>query len=123
MAEEKKILLIEDDAMLVKPLIRLFKMQGYEVDNAQTGTEALALTRNKDYDLLITDLKLSGTLDGLATIKKVRDENAYSGNVIVISGYRVKNIKEQNKDLKIDSCFHKPFNVEEFLSHVQELLQ
>ena len=69
----KKILVIDDDKMVLLTLKRLLAKEGYRVFPAQNGTEALDLlsSANFEFDLIISDLKMPN-MNGIEVIKEIR---------------------------------------------------
>jgi nitrogen regulation protein NR(I) len=65
-----KILIIEDDLRLAAILQKLLHHEGYEVDLATRGDDGLVRSRQQEYDVVLTDLKLPG-LDGLSLITQM----------------------------------------------------
>ena len=65
-----QILLIEDDASLQASLRKVLIAEGYEVDAAARGDEGLKRGMDKNYDVVITDLKLPG-IDGLELVRQL----------------------------------------------------
>jgi DNA-binding NtrC family response regulator len=68
------ILLIEDDLRLAAILQKLLQREGYQVDLATRGDEGLARSRERRYDLVLTDLKLPG-IDGLGLISQMHESH------------------------------------------------
>ena len=68
-----KILLVEDDDLIRLLLSEAMADQGFEVVLAATGDEAMAsLAKDGHFDLLLTDIQLPGTLDGLDIARAAR---------------------------------------------------
>jgi DNA-binding NtrC family response regulator len=82
------ILLVEDDPPSSRALTLALKTAGYEVINADNGTEALELLVMHDFELVITDLVMPN-LNGLNLINAVHFKRPHMP-VILMSGYLVK---------------------------------
>ena len=67
-----QILLVEDDASLQASLRKVLIAEGYEVDAAARGDEGLKRGIDKNYDVVITDLKLPG-IDGLELVRRLHN--------------------------------------------------
>ena len=67
-----KLLIVDDERLLVKGLKFNFEQDGYEVETAGDGEEAVRIAKNKDIDLIILDLMLP-KMDGLQVCQKVRE--------------------------------------------------
>jgi len=69
----KKILVVDDEATIRLSLVEALSAEGYSVEAAETGEEALARTHGTAFDLLVTDLKLPG-VTGLELLQAIRNQ-------------------------------------------------
>ncbi|MBP7738828.1 MAG: response regulator [Spirochaetes bacterium] len=116
-----KILIIDDEDIVVRSCLRILKNDSYEIDSARSGDEGLRLTKEKDYDIVITDLKMPGLtgMDVLATLRK----NKPGVTVIIFTGYAtVENVREALKMGAFD-YIPKPFTNEELRSVVDNAVK
>ena len=70
----EKILIVDDEDSMLQFLSILLAKEGYEVTVARSGREALAKAEEENYDIVVTDIKMPGEIDGLgvlAGIKKI----------------------------------------------------
>ena len=91
-----KILIIEDDQLLVKVYRTNFEVMGYQVDIAGDGEEGMVKIRTGGYGAILLDLKLP-KLSGLQVLSLIKNENLKSRNgpVLVLSNVDdEKTIKE-----------------------------
>ncbi|MEZ4318165.1 MAG: sigma-54 dependent transcriptional regulator [Myxococcota bacterium] len=68
------ILVVDDEAVLRNNLARYLRLQGYEVETAGSGEEALAALESTTFRLVLTDLRMPG-MDGLALIRHLQTEH------------------------------------------------
>src|SRR5436190_17745206 len=80
-----RILLADDESTSRETLAEVLREEGYEIDTAADGLEALAALGDKTYDVVITDLRMPGA-DGLAVLRRVR-EIAPQTLVLLITAY------------------------------------
>ncbi|MDO9515899.1 MAG: sigma-54 dependent transcriptional regulator [Syntrophales bacterium] len=80
-----RILVVDDDQGMRDYLEIMLSREGYDVDTASGGKEALTLSRKRKFDLVITDLKMSG-MDGVDLIKSLKEVSPES-MTILITGY------------------------------------
>jgi DNA-binding NtrC family response regulator len=71
----EKLLIVEDEDTLRESLKRVFIRDGYEVDVAQDAESALKVLEGRTYDLIITDIILTG-ITGIELLKRYREQNA-----------------------------------------------
>ena len=79
------ILVVDDEAELRKQVVSILSERGYKVDEAGDGREAIERLRQKDYPLVLCDVKMPN-MDGLEFLKHVR-ENEYSTAVALITAH------------------------------------
>ena len=120
----KRILVIDDEELMLTFLKDLLEAEGYEVLTAANGAEGLALFESDPVDLVITDI-IMPVKDGLDTILELKKKSpdfpviaiSAGGNIpkeryLAVAGY-MKNTK----------TLAKPFTRDELISAVQEHLQ
>ena len=66
-----KLLLVDDDVDLTKNMAWLLSRRGYEVSAANDGERALQILAEREFDVVILDLKMPG-LDGIATLRGIK---------------------------------------------------
>ena len=72
----KRILIVDDDEMVLMALDELLKPEGYEVHAVSSGTKALEILDQGDFDLLMLDI-IMPEMDGFHLCKKIREREAY----------------------------------------------
>ncbi|HEU4931932.1 MAG TPA: hybrid sensor histidine kinase/response regulator, partial [Pyrinomonadaceae bacterium] len=71
LVEEPRLLVVDDEESLRITTAAIFENEGYVVDTASSGEEAIELLSKKDYDLVLTDLHMEGG-DGLSVLSSIR---------------------------------------------------
>ena len=72
MTDRKRLLLVEDEQIILADLARLLSKQGYEiVGTAQSGPEAIAAAAATQPDLVLMDVQLQGSMDGLEAARQI----------------------------------------------------
>ena len=121
----KKILIIEDNSSYRKMLVSILKKEGYEVDEASDGRMGCDMCLEKSYDLVITDLFLPEQ-DGVQTTHILKKEFSSEIKIIAISGGcsegRLKHVLNLSKDHGADMTFQKPFNLDDLVKSVNDLI-
>lgn len=86
MAEEKiKVLLVEDDKMIIDMYTLKFTQEGYEVVQAENGKDAVALAKTVNPDIILLDIILP-QMDGFSVLKEIKaDPNVKDVPVILLT--------------------------------------
>jgi two-component system response regulator MprA len=117
-----KILVVDDERAVRDALRRALELQGYEVDLAADGSEALAqLESNGLTDAVILDILMPG-IDGLEVCRRIRR----SGNavpVLMLTARDAVGDRVEGLDAGADDYLVKPFALEELLARVRALLR
>ena len=87
----RRMLIVDDEETIRWALRELFMQDGWAVDGAADGNEAVSKVEQTPYDFLITDLKMPGT-DGVEVIRKARMANPATGVMILIQYSRFSHI-------------------------------
>ncbi len=82
---KKKILVVDDEILILKTYQRDLELAGYEVDTAESGEDALLLLAETRYDLLVTDLMMNG-ISGIELLAGAGEKNALMP-VIILTGH------------------------------------
>lgn len=114
-----KILLVEDDLDLVKVLNKILILNGYIVDCANDGIEALDYLNINSYDLVIMDIMMP-RLDGISTLKKIR-KDGNSVPVLLLTAKSMVDDKVEGLDNGADDYMTKPFQSKELLARIRAL--
>src|SRR5512140_2743686 len=80
-----RILVVDDEKNVLVTVVAILQQEGYDVDAAPDGQTALDLIRSRQYDLVMTDLKMPG-VDGLAVLEEVRNTSP-STVTLMMTGY------------------------------------
>ncbi len=111
-----RILLVDDETLLVVTLGRALSASGFEVDTAGTGEEALASLDRQEYDVIVTDLRMEGE-DGFAVLREARSRDPQVC-VVVITGYSNEEAGLEALRQGADDYLFKPFQPEELVLRV-----
>lgn len=122
MMESRERILVVDDEEHVRGLFsRILQKEGYEVQCASSGNEAIDKLANDSFDLVVTDLKMNG-IDGLDLVKKVKGANQEL-SFILISGYGTAQTALAAAREGVDVFLMKPIDIAELKSAVKKALR
>ena len=114
-----RILLVEDDDRIAKPLAEDLKKQQHVVDLAQDGLAGWEHTQVTEYDLILLDLMLP-RLDGVTLCKRLR-ASGYSNFVLMLTAKDTTTDKVIGLDAGADDYLIKPFELEELAARIRAL--
>ena len=115
-----KILVVDDEAKIVKTVRAFLESSGYAVSTAADGQTALATFRHEHPGLVILDLGLPG-LDGLDVTKAIRRESDVP--IIILTARVEETDKLVGLELGADDYVTKPFSPRELVARVRALLR
>lgn len=107
MAENIKILVVDDEPIVIRSAKRILGAEGYDVDGAGGGREAIIMMEKKNYDLVLTDLKMP-EVDGITLMRWIRKSRPETG-IVVITGYPSQETIKEALELGIIDYVPKPF--------------
>lgn len=115
-----KLLIVDDEKLLVKGLKFNFEQDNYEVVTAFDGEEAVKAAKDKSIDLIILDLMLP-KMDGLEVCQKVRETSNVP--IIMLTAKSDDIDKIMGLDYGADDYMTKPFNILELKARVKAILR
>lgn len=120
----KKIMLVEDDEMLLKSLTYYLEMNQFKVLAFDNGADALQVLEEKEVpiDLIITDLNLPFA-GGQQIIQSVRNHPKSDLPVIVLTASGLESTELEVLDLGADEFVSKPFSPAILLKRIQKLVK
>jgi CheY-like chemotaxis protein len=120
---KKKILIIEDQAVIVNILRMRLEANHYEVITAGDGQEGFEKARQENPDLIILDVMLP-KMNGYKVCQLLKADPKYRTiPVIISSGRTPQEIRKVSKEVGADAYIHKPFEAEVLLSKMKGLLE
>ena len=121
MANQGKLLIVDDEKIALKNLEHVLKKEGYEVAATQSGANALALLEKQPFDVVLTDLRME-KVDGMQVLRKCR-ESWPDSEVIMITGFAT--LESAVEAMKQGAFYYiaKPFRLDEVRKVVAEALE
>jgi DNA-binding response OmpR family regulator len=116
-----RIMIVEDEKDLADALAKGLNRQGYAVDVAYDGEEALRLVEVNGYDLLILDLNLP-KVDGVEVCRRIRASGSPTG-ILMLTGRSSPDDRVKGLDQGADDYLVKPFHFPELLARVRAILR
>jgi len=116
----ERILVVDDEPILLKGLRFSLEQEGYEVETAVDGKEAYDLILSNTYDAVILDLMLPG-MDGLEVCKKVREKLMVP--ILMLTAKDDDSSKVLGLEYGADDYITKPFNMLELKARIKAILR
>ncbi len=118
--EVMRILVVEDEALMLKSLAQALREEGYSVDTAPDGREGLYKAQNYDYDAIVLDVMLPH-LDGWGVLEKLRATKATP--VLMLTARDANSDRVRGLDGGADDYLTKPFDLMELLARIRALIR
>lgn len=115
---EKRLLIVDDDLSLRASMRLILKHRGYDVSLACGGSEAIELIREKDFPLILMDIRMPG-MSGLEVFEQLKKEGVFS-KVVFISAYAVDDDLVRALDAGAVEVLRKPVDIDRLLMLVDE---
>ena len=116
-ADPIKILVVDDDQGIRCVVSKMLSRLGYDVISTDSGENGLELFLKNRFDLVITDLEMSG-MDGIDLAGHIKEKSPVT-LVILMTGQDKAFTMAKIKDSSVDQALFKPF----FLAEIQEKIQ
>lgn len=121
--KSKEILIVDDDEAMLNLLSILVRRDGFRIDLAGTGDDALEKLK-RPHDALILDLMLPGTTSGFDVLRRLRSFEGKVPPVIVVTAHAAtKEVQEVMKDPNVVLFLSKPINQKTLLGALHRVLK
>ncbi len=116
----KKVLVVEDEKLIVKGIRFSLEQDGMEVDCAYDGEEALTMIKNKEYDIILLDVMLP-KLTGFEVCQQVREFSSVPIVMLTAKGEDMDKIL--GLEYGADDYITKPFNILEVKARIKAIIR
>jgi len=123
METSRHILIVDDEADIAELILYNLKKEGFAVDSASDGEQALAKIKKTKYDLVILDLMLPG-IQGIELCRIIRSEPKTAGlSIIMLTAKGEEVDRILGLEMGADDYMTKPFSPRELLARVKAVLR
>jgi DNA-binding NtrC family response regulator len=119
--EKTTILILDDEAIVLKRLGPALEKAGYEIETFSRSSDASNRIMERNFDIVITDLKMEG-LDGMQFLTQVKEHSPRT-EVIVITGFATMDTAKKSFQKGVFDFLAKPFKLGEILETVKKAEQ
>jgi DNA-binding NtrC family response regulator len=116
-----KILVVDDDAIVIKSCKRILEAEGFEVLTVPSADDALEKIKNYDFDLLLMDVKMPKH-DGMFLMREMK-KHLPEIPIIVMSGYPTPETIADVLRLGATQFIPKPFRPDELVKTIRQVVQ
>lgn len=117
---DRKVLIVDDEPAIVKGLTFSLKQDGYDIDAAYDGEEAVEKFNSNHYDLVILDVMLP-KLNGIGVLQKIREKSSLPVIMLTAKGEDMDKIL--GLEYGADDYMTKPFNILELKARVKAVFR
>jgi two-component system, OmpR family, response regulator len=121
MSEERRILVVDDEPSIVDAVATALRYEGFDVEEAVTGRDALAAVARREPDLIVLDWMLPD-LDGIEVGRRLR-ERGFKSAVLFLTAKDATENKVEALRAGGDDYVTKPFSLAEVVARVQAILR
>ena len=113
--------MVEDEASLLEAITFNLELEGYQVTGIPNGRDGLEAFQREYFDLVVLDVMLPD-MDGFAVCQAIRDTDTHTP-ILFLTAKGTSSDRVQGLRLGADDYLTKPFDLEEFLLRVQNLVK
>lgn len=110
MTDGIRILVADDEPVVIRSAERVLGQEGYRVEGVPDGREAILRLEQSSYDLVLTDLRMPG-VDGIMLIRWIKKARPSTG-IVVVTGYPSQETMKEARELGIIDYVPKPYTPE-----------
>jgi DNA-binding response OmpR family regulator len=116
---KRRILLVDDELAILLTLKAILEINGFEVETAASGKEALSRLKSAEYHMVITDMRMETERAGYEVVRAARKAK-YDPAIAVLTAYPLLGNDWRNEGA--DSMLVKPMNTNDLLRQIEALL-
>lgn len=118
----KRIMIVDDDPYIIQLLQKRLEANRFEICCASSGKEAIAMAKDDVPDLILMDIMMPG-MDGTETARIIKeDDRTAKVPIIYLTALKEQRDDDSNSSLSPNVIFAKPFDAEELVAKIREVL-
>ncbi|MEE8547401.1 MAG: response regulator [bacterium] len=119
-----KLLIVEDNIVILTMQKQIFEMEGYDITTAQEGMDALKKVHQERPDIVLLDVNIPG-MNGFELCRQIKEDPALSDIIVVMISAVYYSDEDAKKGMAMgaDAYFTKPYENEVLQSKIKELLE
>jgi DNA-binding NtrC family response regulator len=120
MADKNRLLVVDDEEALRTVLSSELSSEGYDVEAASDGDEAITKVQKSNFDLVLLDIKMP-KVDGFEVLKFIK-KNSPKVKVIMLTGFADLKNAIESKKLGAEDFVSKPYDLVDLLTTIERVL-
>jgi DNA-binding response OmpR family regulator len=116
-----KILIVDDEKLIIRPLKQALESSGFAVDYAYDGKDGLEMAQINEYDCILLDLNLP-IIDGITFAQKLRNDSNDVPIIMLTARSQIYN-KIEGFENGADDYVTKPFNLKELIARINAIIK
>lgn len=121
MTAPRAILVVDDNRLLVRTLVDVLRLHGWQAEGAHSGEEAVAAVRATPYDLLVMDVRMTG-IDGVEALRAIRAERPHLP-VVLMTAYSTAELVREAERLGALALLPKPVRLPDLAAALESALR
>jgi len=117
-----RVLVVEDEVKIAQTIKRGLELKGYAVDMVHDADSGFSYAVDADYDVVVLDRMLPGSMDGVELCRKVRAENVHTP-ILMLTARGTIGDKVEGLNSGADDYLVKPFSFDELIARIKALLR
>jgi two-component system response regulator HydG len=118
MEEKANILIVDDNISLGRTMSFVLGRQGYAVNTAKDGLEAIERVKERPFDMILMDIKMP-LMDGVETYRRIKDIRP-EAVVMMMTAYAVEDLVQQALEEGAYGIVYKPLDIEKVVAVIEE---
>ena len=120
---DRSVILVVEDHRETRTFLDLALSDKYRVETAESAAHALEKTAQTEYDILLVDIALRDTMDGMELVQRLREDQRYSDTpMIAMTAHQLHEEREHYLGGGFDAFLAKPFYPQDLLALIERLL-
>ncbi len=116
-----KILVVDDEEGYRKVLYNALTERGFQVKTAASGEEALAEFKKNSFSLIVIDMKLPGSIDGLELLQRAKEMN--NASILIMTAYGGIDTAVEAMRRGAFNYITKPFSIDEIMLNIERMIE
>ena len=120
-AKDKKVLVVDDDPVVIRLVKEILKNLGYQVETAKDGIDAMVLVKQERPDLIVLDIMMP-ELNGYDVLRTLKFTDEFKDIPVLLLTSREQELDRRIGEMMGIDYLQKPVNREAFIERIQKII-